>query len=294
MYRPRRRAGRAGGAGSSAPRARCAGGSAPGAGGAGGSAARARRAGGSASRARGASEGSASCAGGAGAWAPRAGGASEGSPSHLFRRSWIRWERGRGSCLEPPPFRGARAAPPALRTTSFEDTGDNGSRLAASPVCFETRVFFEVSAPRFSDAAVFETVRFARAKLRAGFAASRALFRNGSGDGSRRAASPVCFETRVFFEAPAPRVSDAAVLEMVRFTVAQLFSGFAASRALRRPALGSGAAGSSSGSGTSGSSFSAPESVVVRRLPPGLPRHRVSAARSRDAPKRRGGGSAGA
>jgi hypothetical protein len=202
-------------------------------------------------------------------------------------------ERARGSSLESPPFRGARAAPPARRATSFEDTGDNGSRLAASPVCVETRVFFEVSSPRFSDAAVFGPVRFAGAKLRAGFAARRALFRSGSGDGSHLAASPVCFETRVFFEVCAPRFSDAAVFEMVRFTGAQLFLGFAASRALRRPAKGSGAAGFSSGSETSGSSFSDPESIVVRRLPPGLPRRRVSAARSRDASKR-GGGTAGA
>ena len=108
----------------------------------------------------------------------------------MLGRPRIRRERARGAegslrFLAPSPFTAPRAAFSSRRAASFEDNGDNGSRLAASPVCFETRDFFEVPAPRVSDAADFETVRFAGAKLRAGFAASRALFRNGLGDATR-------------------------------------------------------------------------------------------------------------
>ena len=45
---------------------------------------------------------------------------------------------------------------------------------------------------------------------------------------------PPHLETRVFFEAPVPRVSDASVFETVRFTGATRCFCFSASRALRR------------------------------------------------------------
>ena len=83
--------------------------------------------------------------------------------------------------LEPPPF----TAFSSRRATQIDDTGDNGSRLAASPVCFETRVFFEAPVPRVSDASVFETVRFTGATRCFCFSASRALRRRSGNSPTR-------------------------------------------------------------------------------------------------------------